>query len=512
MVRIFYLILPLLLFLSCQSAPDIPDDTVVVGIEIYPDVFDPRYATDAMSTKINQLVFSGLMDSDEHQNLVPDLAKDYEVSGGRVYSFTLKPQIFFHNGKKLTSRDVKATYESMMREDFQSPYFGSLKVIERIETPSDDVIVFYLKESYLPFLTLMTKGVLPEEVAVQKKLPLEKLVGTGPFAFSLQQKPREKIYLSRHQTYYRDPAKPKEVIFWAIQDNTLRAMELLKGRVDLVQNSIPFVLVPHFKKQKNLTFAERVGINMTYMALHFGNRHLADPKVRQAMAHAIDRQSLIRYKLKDLGSSATSVLNPDHWAFYNELKPFEFDLDGAKKLLDDTAYKDPDGDGPKTRFDLVYKTSTNRERLEIAQLIAENLRKIGIGVSVKPYEFGTFYRDIRQGDFDMFTLTWVGLTDPDIYYFIAHSSQVPPAGMNRGHYKNQELDALLVASRQENDVDKRKAIYADIQKIFYNDFVYIPLWYEKNYVFMNRRLEGYSLRPDASFLGLVHAKKTGVKP
>lgn len=502
-------ILALLLFfqLACHGTPQIPDDTVVVGIELYPDLFDPRYATDAMSAKLKQLVFSGLMDTDEHQNLVPDMAASLQNPDPTTYEFTIKDDIYFHNGKKLTSRDIKATYESMMHENSKSPYYGSLKVVERIAIPQDNKIIFHLKEAYLPFLTLMTLGVLPEETTVDKKLPLEKLIGTGPMRFALHQEPREKIYLERHKTYFGEPARPSKIVFWAVQDNTLRAMELLKGRIDLVQNSIPFVLVPSFKKKKNLVFAERVGINMSYLAFNFKNESLKDRRVREAVALAIDREKIIRYKLQDLGRVATSVLNPAHWAFADGLKSFAFDLEKARTLLDRTGFADPDGDGPEMRFSLVYKTSTNRERLEIAQLIAENLRQIGIGVTVKPYEFGTFYRDIRQGSFDIFTLTWVGLADPDIYYFIAHSSQLPPAGMNRGFYSNAELDKLLDASRREVDLKKRKGIYSRIQNTFYDDLVYVPLWYEKNYVFLNRRLKGYRLRPDASYVGLVRAYK-----
>lgn len=496
-----------LFVISCQKPPAIPDDTIVVGIEVYPDQLDPRYATDAMSAKIKQLVFSGLMDNDEHQNLILDIATDYSIRDDKIYTFTLRDNVYFHNGKKLTSRDVRATYESMRREDFQSPFYGSLKVIDHIETPTNNQVIFFLKEPYLPFLTLMTMGVFPEELAQQTKLPLEKLVGTGPFYFSADQEPREKIHLERHKTYYGHSPKIRHLIFWALQDNTLRAMELLKGRIDLVQNNIPYVLVPYFKEREEIAFEDRIGINMSYLAFNFKNKSLQNHKVRQAMALAIDRSRLIRYKLRDLGSSASSVLNPNHWAFNADLPPFAFDLQKAKVLLDETPFQDPDGDGPEMRFNLVYKTSTNRERLEIAQLIAENLRQIGIGVTVKPFEFGTFYRDIRQGDFDIFTLTWVGLTDPDIYYFIASSEQFPPKGMNRGYYSNPEMNSLLTQSRQETDPAERRKIYARIQKIFHEDFVYVPLWYEKNYVFMNRRVEGYHLRPDASFFNLIYASK-----
>lgn len=507
----FNLLIVILLCLSCQSHQAIPENTIVVGIEAHPEQLDPRLATDAISSKIKDLVYSGLLKLDDSLNLVPDLAESYEQVDSVTYKFILKKGVIFHHGKKLTSEDVKATFESMADTRLRSPYLGSLKILKNIETPDERTVIFRLNEPFTPFLTLMKLAVLPKEIALQyqneNKAKVTDFYGTGPYQIKKYEQGADKLYLERFEKYHGPLARTKRLIFWTIQDNTLRAMELIKGRIDLVQNALPYVLVPVLKKKDNLKFKTEVGINYNYLAFHFKNEYLKHKKVRQAIAHAIERDQIIKYKLYGLARKADSLLSPKHWAYHSELGDIDFNLQKAKRLLDEAGFPDPDGDGPKTRFQVIYKTSTNKDRLQIVQLIAENLRKIGIGVVIRSYEFGTLYRDIRQGDFDLFSLTWVGISDPDIYYYVFHPEQVPPKGANRGFYINDKLGKILEQTRVEPDLEKRKRLYHQIQKIVYEDMVYVPLWYEDNFVVMNQNIEGYQLRPDAGYDHLVNAYK-----
>ena len=477
----------------------------MIGIEQSPDQLDPRFAIDAIGSKIRGLVFSGLLGLDETQNFIPELAKSYTIRDEKTYEFDLRENLFFHDGSVLTSEDVKATYLSMMVLKNRSPYFGSLQVIKKMETPSPQQIIFHLNRSYAPFLTLMTIGIVPKKLVDQNPISDSQLIGSGPYAFLKIRE--EKIALKRFFRFHGEKAKTENLLFRIVKENTLRSMELLKGRIDLLQNNIPYVMVPFFQKKENLQFQRRTGINFSYLSFNFRNPYLQHRAVREAIALAIDRENIIRYKLKGLASLANSLLNPNHWAFHSSLKTFARNLKKAKALLEKAGFPDPDGDGPQMRFSLTYKTSTDKVRLEIAQLIAENLREIGIGVTIKSHEFGTFYRDIKQGNFDIYTLTWVGLFDPDIYYSVGHSEQIPPKGSNRGFYKNLIFDQMVSQAQTETDFKKRKQLYHHIQSVFYDDFVYVPLWYEDNYVFFHKRVKGYTLRPDASFKNLVSAYK-----
>lgn len=485
---------------ACQSGNKIPSDTIVIGIDKFPENFDPRLPTDSISQKINKLVYSGLLKLDQNLQLVGDLAKDFEMKDAQTYVFHLHENILFHDGEKLTSSDVKATYESMMDVALKSPFQASLAIIDSIETPDDLTVIFKLKKPNSPFLTLMSLGVLP-------KNPKNPIPGTGPYFLNVKSDSRDAVLLERFDAYFGNKAKTKNLLFRVIQDSTLRVLELIKGRIDLVQNDIPYVLISRLQKEQDINFLHSAGINFAYMAFNFKNQNLADKRVREAIALAIDRERIIKYKLANMAIPANSLMSPEHWVHDKTLPQPQQDVAKAKMLLDETDFKDPDGDGPQMRFRLVYKTSSVKERIEIAQLIAENLAEIGIGVEVKPYEFGTFYRDIRQGNFDIFTLVWVGLTDPDIYHSVFHSQSMPPNGANRGFYKNLELDTLLEKSRVTTDPMELKNIYRQIQKIVYDDFVYAPLWYENNFAFVNKDVKGYELRANASYVGLMEAYK-----
>jgi peptide/nickel transport system substrate-binding protein len=504
-MRMRYLFFLIIFLGACRPPPTSPN-TLVVGLDLFPQQFDPRKATDAASSKINRLLHAGLLKADEHQAFVPDLAETFQMPDAVTYLFTLKPNLVFSDGTQLTSADVKATYQSLLTPATASPFKSGLDGVRTIETPDARQVIFHLKEPHAPFLTLLTLPILKAADAQTQNLTTPP-IGAGAYVLNKIPDDKSQLLLIRNPNDHSTQALMPQVIFRVIQDGTLRAMELLKGRLDLVQNGVPYVLVNSLKEHTELNFESAPGVNFSYMAFNFNNPILQNLHVRQAIAMAIDREKLIQYKLAGLAQPASSLLSPTHWAVSKNLPTLAFDPEKAKKLLDQTPYKDPDGDGPLPRFTLVYKTSSVKERIEIAQLIAEGLGKIGIAVELKSFEFGTFYRDIRQGDFDLFTLTWVGVSDPDIYYLAFHSSQKPPSGANRGSFTDKTLDRLLETSRTTVNNQARQNISAQIQQRVFDAFAYVPLWYEANYVFSRKSVTGYELRPDAGYGGIGKAQK-----
>lgn len=504
----------LALFVSCQSTPPANHDTLIVGIEAQPEQLDPRLGRDAMSSKIKKLIFPGLLMRDDSQRLKPHLAAKVNVEAGLRYDFTLHDDILFHNGHTMTSADVKATFDSILDPDLNSPYARSFALIDKIETPDSKRVIITLKKPSPSFMTDLVVGILPAEQALAyrdgKVIPQDELIGAGPFRLVCGGLSESRLILEHFNANFDGPAGIKTLEFYVLQDATLRALELLKGRIDLVQNALPAALVPLFQSKSDFDFVSEAGANFNYLAFNFRKPLFQDLKVRQAFAQALDLEGVIKYKLPNLASRSDSLLNPNHWAYHKNLGRYDYDPVRSKILLDEAGYPDPDGDGPKTRFDIVYKTSTDKQRLEIAQIFAANLRAIGIGVEIRSYEFGTFMRDLKQGDFDIATLTWVGISDPDIYYPIAHSGQIPPAasdGLNRGAYKDKRMDDLLEQSRAELDAEKRLVIFGEIQKKFFDDLVYVPLWYEHNFAVMKKNMIGYVPRVDSGFQNLKNVKK-----
>lgn len=505
-MKILYTLIICMFFATiagCQPGPIQENQTLVIGVEAFPEMLDPRFSVDALSSKIGSLLYRGLFKKDKHLHIVPDLAKEYKILDGKNIEVFLADNVYFHNGKKLTALDVQATINSIRDPKNKSPHRFVFDQIEKIAVLSPFHLIFYLKEPFAPFLTALTMGILPEAVVRGKFEP----IGTGPFRIG-EVVNREKIVLVRHKRQAHVTNPFNKVVFRTIYDDTLRTLELIQGRLDLVQNAIPHVLLPAITKRENrLNLNSASGINFSYMGFNLKDDVLKNLKVRQAIALAINRDEIIQYKLKGMATKATSLLSPDHWAYNPNLQTIPFDVQRAKQLLDEAGYKDPDGDGPLMRFHLVYKTSTKKDRVEMALLIAEHLRRVGIDVEVKSYEWGTLFRDIRTGNFQLFTLTWVGLTEPDIYYYAFHSSQIPPTGANRGYYQNKELDQLVEEGRKILNQEDRIPIYYKVQEKIFNDLPYVPLWYENNYVASRNILKNYELRPDAGFEGILRAFK-----
>jgi peptide/nickel transport system substrate-binding protein len=142
------------------------------------------------------------------------------------------------------------------------------------------------------------------------------------------------------------------------------------------------------------------------------------------------------------------------------------------------------------------------EALEIAQIIKGYLKEVGIGLEVRSFEWGTFFDDIMKGNFQIYSLRWIGVVDPDIFYYLFHSSSVPPNGANRGRYCNPDVDRLLEASRRTVDWALRKGIYSRIQKILAEDAVYTSLWYRDNLVVIKKGFSGFHIYAGGEYRSL----------
>jgi len=166
------------------------------------------------------------------------------------------------------------------------------------------------------------------------------------------------------------------------------------------------------------------------------------------------------------------------------------------------------GLGPTAAVELrrfSYKTSTVELRRRIAEVFQHDLGGLGLGLDLRSYEWATFYDDVRRGNFELYSLAWVGVTDPDSYYRIFHSTMQPPLGANRGAYANAELDALLAAARGTDDREQRRRLYADVQRLVADDLPVIPLWWQQNVVVKQRALRGFEPAPDGDLRSLAHA-------
>lgn len=223
------------------------------------------------------------------------------------------------------------------------------------------------------------------------------------------------------------------------------------------------------------------------------------PDDRHALGFEISRDVIVTYLRREFARVADGIL-PSASAYYEpDAFRFAYDPARARQLLDEAGYRDPDGDGPLPRFTLSLKTSTAEAyRLE-ASVIQHDLRQIGVAVDVRSLEFATLYADVLRGNFQLYTLQWVGVTDPDMLRRVFHSTQAPPLGFNRGFYSNPEVDRLIDAATISVDEAARRRLYGDAQKQITLDSPYVVLWHKTNVAIAQPDLEVVHLSPIADF-------------
>lgn len=497
-------LMAVVLTLSVPSTGYAAQNTLTLALESDPTNIDPRFGTDVNSARVYQIVCNSLIQKDAKSNLVPDLAERWENPDAKTYIFYLRKGVKFHDGSELTAEDVKFTFDSILDPELNSPKAAPYQKLDSIEIIDDYTIKFTLKEVFSPFLIEMVQPILPKAAteAQPDKTFTNQLIGTGPFKL-VEWKHDEKVVFEANPDYFEGAPKIEQVVFKIIPDDTVRFLELKRGDIDFVQNALQPDMVPIARETKGLQVITQESVLIYYLGFNLEDPILSDVKVRQAMAYAIDRQLIIDYLLDGQASLATGLLSPSNWAYEPDVKTYAYDVEKAKALLDEAGYPDPDGDGPEPRFTIVYKTSTDPLRIRIGEVLQDQFKQVGIEVSeIQTFEWAKFYQDIIDGNFQIYTLRWVGITEPDIFHSIFHSSMMPPDGRNRGRYVNPRIDELTDQGRLEITAEGRKAIYSEVQKILAEDLPYIFLWYPHNIVVMNDKLQGFTLYPDGDFASL----------
>lgn len=480
----------LTLLVSCTSGPD---NTIRMGLAGAPVTLDPRFATDATSSRINRLIYSRLVEFDEKQLPVPGLAS-WKVITPQHYRFTLKKQhANFHDGTRLTANDVRVTYDSILDPKTASPHRASLDMIERIEVVDDDTVDFYLTRADLLFPGYLVIGILPAEKVMSGYSFNHSPLGSGPFRF-VSWPEQDRLVLERDKDKQR-------VSFIRVKDETVRVLKLVRGEVDLVQNDLSPELLGYLKKQEGIKVTQGKGSNFTYLGFNLEDPMVGKKDIRRAIAMAINRDAIIKYVMNASARPANALLLPDHWAGNPDLKEIAYYPVAAKVLLEQNGFNE------SHPLHLTYKTSTNAFRLRLATVIQSQLREVGIQVDLQSYDWGTFYGDIKAGNFQMYSLSWVGIKTPDIFRYAFHSESIPPNGANRGRYKNQRADGLIKTAYDADNLDAQASAYRELQKQLLIDLPYVPLWYEDHVFAFRKGISGYHTGLDGNYDGLVDIEK-----
>jgi len=490
-VRVCFYLLLLPGFAACSQPQD---STIRFGLASAPANLDPRFATDATSARINRLLYRRLVDFDAQYRPVPALASWQQITPLH-YRFHLKAgRADFHDGSVLNAGDVAATYQSILAPGSGSPHAGTLKLIRRITVQDNNTLDFHLHRPDPLFPGYLAIGILPA-AGIDDGYPFhEKPVGSGPFRLIDWPEPG-RLVMTR-----RTDAQSFEMI--RIGDPTVRVLKLLRGEIDLLQNDLPAELLTYLSGKQDIQVTYGPGSNFSYISFNLEDPVTADLKVRQAVAHAIDREAIVHHIFGDAARPAAALLPPEHWAGHQALEPFAYDPARARSLLAQAGYTDV------APLRLSYKTSTDPLRIRIATIIQHQLREAGIDMALQSYDWGTFYGDIKAGRFQMYSLAWVGIKTPDIFRYAFHSDSLPPEGANRGRLHDASIDNLLAVAEQGTSLERQAVAYRNIQSRLLELLPYIPLWYEDHVFAARSDISGYQLATDGNYDGLINTVKT----
>ena len=480
---------------ACGGGLAHPDDTIVIALANGPTSFDPAVGLDESSQKIHQLLYSSLVRIDDSLRVVPDLAVRFESPDPLTYLAEVRRGVRFHDGRELTSEDVAYTFRRFLDPSFVSGRKGAYRMLRSVETLDRYSLVFHLAEASSSFPVNLVMGIVPSGIgAAAARHP----VGTGPYRLA-EFAVDDHVTLRPFAAYFGGPPRNTGLTFKVVPDDTMRGLELRKGSVDLVVNDLSSDIVHGLRSEGRLGVTTAPGADFAYIGFNLRDVRLADRRVRLAIGYAVDREAIARDLRRGFARPAVGIIPPMSWAFEPDVFQFHHDPARARALLDEAGYPDPDGAGPAPRLRLTLKTSTTEAYRLQAAVIQQNLAEVGIALDVRSSEFASLFADVIKGNVQLYTLQWVGVTDPDMLRRVYHSSQMPPGGFNRGRYQNAEVDRLIDAASAARDEGERRRLYGAAQRLIAADAPSIGLWYKTNVAVFQPNIHGVALNAVADF-------------
>jgi len=402
--------------------------TLVIAIEVPPRGFDPRFSTTFQtSARIMQLIYDTLVVRNERFEFVPSLAERFEESEDhRTFSFHLRQGVTFHDGRALTSADVKYTFDSLLSPALRSPIRGAVDKIASIDAPDPLTVIFHATEPFYTFIgNLPAIGIIPDGAGTEI---INAPIGSGPYKF-VSYSEGDAVQLKANSNYWGGAPRIPRVHVKVVTDNSTRQAELMSGEVDLTYNAqFDPETIRALARRANMQVVIGDGASIGYLGVNVSsNSLLSNHKIRQAIAYGIDRDVIIHRLLRDQARKANAIMPPEHWAYDPNVTVYDHDPERAKQLLDEAGYGDPDGDGPLPRLTLTILTTTTQLSRNIASIMQDQLRHVGIQLELQSLEPATLFDRLNKAQFDLYYLIGIGFNQlTDVFQFVYHSRYQDP--------------------------------------------------------------------------------------
>ncbi len=487
----FVLTLALLLVFAGSSSVMAQPVNITVAQGADAVTLDPAGQNDQPSARVRSQIYETLVLQDEELNLVPGLAVSWEAVDELTWEFTLREGVYFHNGEPFSAADVKYSLDRLADPATGSPSAFIIGAVSEVTVIDDYTVQVATEFPFAPLLAHLAHNAtsIVNQKAVEEAgedFGTRVAIGTGPFEF-VSWSTGSHIVLRRNENYWGENAKPDTVTMRAIPENTVRAIELETGGVDIAYDIDPIdemrlMYEPGLVLEKYRTLAT------AYIGFNVLKEPFDNVLVRRAIHHAVDVDAVVEFVYTGQAERNPGPISDMVWAANPNLEAYDFDPDKARELLAEAGYADG--------FSTSIWTNDNPLRMQIAEIFQANLADVGIDISVEILPWGTYLADTADGKHDMFILGWVTVTgDPDYgLYSLFHSNLHGNAG-NRTFYTNHRVDELLDLGRTEADPELRRAYYYEAQELIVEDAPWVFLIANSAVVGYNDSVEGFIPHP-----------------
>lgn len=468
--------------------------TLRIGLAEDPDVLDPSLGR----TYVGRIVFASLCDKlfdiDQKLNIVPQLALSHETSeDGKTVTIKLRPNVKFHDGEAFDAEAAKFSLERhlTMQGSFRKP---ELSAIDKIEVVDPLTIKLHLKNPFSPLIAQLTDraGMMVAPKAAKEagdKFGL-KPVCAGPYKF-VERVQQDRIVVEKFADYWnKDNVHIDRIVYQPIVDATVRLASLKSGSLDLIERVLA-TDIKEVRSDPKLELSTALELGYQGFTINVGrsdkskNPLGSNPKVRQALYYAIDREALNQVVFNGEFKPGNQWVNPEHPYYQADFPVPKRDLAKAKALMKEAGVTAP--------FDVDFMVPKGAETQAVAEVLQAMAAEIGINLKIRVTEFATSLKEAEEGNYQAFMLAWSGRIDPDGNSYIFHVSNAP---QNYGGYKNPAVDKLFNDARLVSDMAKRKAIYKQVTDTLLHEGSIIYLYHRRVFIAHVKKLEGYTQMPD----------------
>ncbi|MGM0419789.1 MAG: glutathione ABC transporter substrate-binding protein [Bacillota bacterium] len=432
---------------------------------------DPHGENDQPSSRVRSQIYETLVNMDTDLNLGPGLATDWEQIDDTTWEFELREGVTFHNGNEFTAEDAKFTLERLADPETGADGAHIVDFLDSVEIVDEYTIRIHSEYPFGPLITHLSHpvtGMLNKEAVEEAGADYgtTTVVGSGPFEF-VEWSTGSYIELQRYEDYWGENAEAETLTFRAIPENTVRAIEVETGGVD-----IAYAIAPtdeeRLEEADGVYLDEYDTLSTHYIGFNVQKEPYDDVKVRKAINHAIDIDAIVEYVYTGQAVRASSPISDNVWGANTDLEPYSYDPELAETLLAEAGYEDG--------FTTTLWTNDNPLRMQIAEMVQSDLNKIGIDVEIEVLEWGTYLEETGNGNHDMFILGWVAVTGDADYglYALFHEDSFGSAG-NRTFWADPRVNELLDKGRTSGDPEERMEVYHEAQEIIRDEAPWVFL-------------------------------------